>query len=218
MGPGIAAALGTAAATGPVLSPRPPRVNSGAFRVKPATLPELSCALRRMSLSKASGADGITVSMLKMTFQVVGPHLLHFINRSIVDGELPPEWKVATVTPLFKSGSASDVDNYRHVSILPTVSKLAERVVCDQLRYFTEHDIICTEQHGFRPAHSTESALLDAVSFISSNMDESRVVSLLAADTSKAFDNVEHGRLLGKLGWYGIDSWWFSDWLGDPSY
>ena len=93
VGPSIAASLSTMAAAGPPLSPRPPRVCSGAFRVKPATLPELSSALRRMSCSKASGPDGITVSMLKLTFPVVGPHLLHIINRSIVDGVVPSEWK-----------------------------------------------------------------------------------------------------------------------------
>ena len=50
------------------LTPRPPRVVSGAFRVAPATLPELSRALQRMSSSRACGDDGITVQMLRLTF------------------------------------------------------------------------------------------------------------------------------------------------------
>ena len=216
VGPRVAASLSTVAAAGPQLSPRPPRVCGGAFRVRPATLPELSSALRRMNCSKASGPDGITVDMLKLTFPVIGPHLLHIINRSIVNGVVPAEWKIATVMPLFKSGDILDENNYRPVSILPTVSKLAERVICDQLMwYLASCDIICPEQHGFRPAHSTESAMLDAVSYISSHVDRGQIVSLIAADTSKAFDSVEHGRLVEKMGWYGIDPWWFCDWLRD---
>ena len=39
------------------------------------------------------------------------------------------------------------------------------------------------------------------------------MTSLVTADTSKAFDSVEHGRLLDKLGWYGIDHEWFAAWL-----
>ena len=80
---------------------------------------------------------------------------------------------MASVTPLFKSGNVTDVNNYRPVSILPTVSKLAERVVCNQLMSYlvVTHDVLCPEQHGFRPAHSTESALLDAVSYISTSRD-----------------------------------------------
>ena len=41
------------------------------------------------------------------------------------------------------------------------------------------------------------------------------MTSLVTADTSKAFDSVEHGRLLEKLGWYGIDDRWFRAWLSD---
>ena len=72
---------------------------------------------------------------------------------------------------------------------------------------------MCDEQYGFRPGQSTEAALLDAVTYTVNNIDSGRMTSLITADTSKAFDSVEHGRLLEKLGWYGIDQRWFRAWL-----
>ena len=140
----VAAAAAARLVNSPPLSPRPPRVCSAAFRVEPATLPELSKALGSMSASKASGEDGITTAMLRQTFSVVGPHLLHVVNASIVSGTVPPDWKLAVVTPLHKSGSKTDPNNYRPISILPTVAKLTERVVCDQLmKYLSDHSVLC---------------------------------------------------------------------------
>ena len=55
--------------------------------------------------------------------------------------------------------------------------------------------------------------MLDAVVYATENIDSGLVTSLVTADTSKAFDSVEHGRLLDKLGWYGIQADWFADWL-----
>ena len=154
------------------LPPRPSRVVSGAFKVRPATLPELSAALQRMSTSRASGGDGITIEMLRMTFEVTGSHLLSVVNSSIVSGELPVSWKIATVSPIHKAGSTADPSNYRPVSILPTVAKLVESVVCLQLMsYLLSHNILCDEQHGFRPGRSTESAMLDAVGYLMDGMD-----------------------------------------------
>ena len=46
--------------------------------------------------------------------------------------------------------------------------------------------------------------MLDAVIYATDKMAQGMVTSLITADTSKAFDSVEHGRLLEKLGWYGI--------------
>ena len=106
--------------------------------------------------------------------------------------------------------------NYRPISALSVVAKLWERVVCPQLMdYLTGHHILCAQQYGLRPGQSTEAALLDAVGHITDNIDGGRVTSLVTADTSKAFDSVEHGRLLEKLGWYGIDDRWFCAWLSD---
>ena len=44
---------------------------------------------------------------------------------------------------------------------------------------------------------------------------EGLISCLTTTDTSKAFDSVQHGRLLDKLGWYGVDDHWFRDWLGN---
>ena len=82
------------------------------------------------------------------------------------------------------------------------------------MTYLTTNHILCPQQYGFRPGLSTEAALLDAVTFATDNIDRGLVTSLVTADTSKAFDSVEHGRLLDKLGWYGIESGWFAAWLG----
>ena len=196
------------------LPPRPPCVVSGSFRVHPATLPELSSALQRMSSSKACTDDGITIQMLRMTLPVIGPHLLTVINSSLVSGVLPSEWKVASVVPIHKSGSTEDPSNYRPVSVLPVVAKLAESVVCSQLlRYLLSHNILCDAQHGFRPGRSTESAMLDTVGYLMDAIDRGHVGCLTTADTSKAFDSVQHRRLLEKLGWYGIQPHWFCNWL-----
>ena len=199
---------------GDLLPPRPPRVCSGAFSPRPATLPELSTALRRMSSSRACGPDGITVEMLRMTFAVVGPHLLHIVNSCITKCDMPALWKSADVIPLYKKGDRYDPSNYRPISIIPVVAKLCERVVCSQLMSYLDcHSLICPQQYGFRPGMSTGAAMLDVISYATENIDRGLVTPLVTADTSKAFDSVEHVRLLDKLGWYGIRRDWFADWL-----
>ena len=55
--------------------------------------------------------------------------------------------------------------------------------------------------------------MLYAVNILTSNIDRGLVTLLTTTDTSKAFDSVQHSRLLEKLGWYGIDTHWFRDWL-----
>ena len=104
--------------------------------------------------------------------------------------------------------------NYRPVSILPVVAKLVESVVCIQLlQYLLSHSILTDLQHGFRPVRKTESAMLDAVSFFMDCLDRGEIACLTTADTSKAFDSVQHQRLIEKMRWYGIHDHWFRDWL-----
>ena len=77
----------------------------------------------------------------------------------------------------------------------------------------SDNHLFSSSQHGFRPHHSTETALLSVTNRIFSNMDRGHVSLLCLLDLSKCFDVIPHSLLLSKLQLYGIDPAWFSSYL-----
>ena len=77
----------------------------------------------------------------------------------MLSGIFPDDWKCARVTPLFKQGETSDLNNYRPISVISVIAKVFERIVYDQLY---NEDIFSTHPAGFRSLHSTVTALLEA--------------------------------------------------------
>ena len=213
VGSRIAAEL-AAGRDGPPPPPRPPTVCSSAFTVRPATLPELSRALKRMSGSRAVGSDGVSLQLIRRCLPVVGPHVLRVINSSIVTGKVPAMWKHAKVVPIYKAGDRQQPASFRPVSVLSVIAKIAEKIVSIQLNsYLTENDLMSPTQYAYRAHHSTESAMVDLVSAISANRDDGRVTCLTSCDLSKAFDCVDRTVLFEKLEWYGISAHWFQDYF-----
>ncbi len=80
--------------------------------------------------------------------------------------------------PIFKAGDRTLPSNYRPISILPITSKIAERVVCDQLvSHLNESEVnLHPMQFGFRKNHSTETANCFLVEQIRSQLDKGGVV------------------------------------------
>ena len=212
----IAAELAASDSPSPLPPRPPPRVTTASMRLQPATLPELSHALRQLSSSKAVGHDGVPLHAVRQCFPVIGPHLLHLINTSIRSSVFPSSWKLAHVVPLHKSGSRDEAANYRPISILPVLSKVCEKVVCTQLTsYLSSSHVLSSSQYAYRQGHSTEDALIDAVEWITRRIDMGHVVAATSIDLSRAFDSVDHGVLLTKLKWYGVEPEWFESYLGD---
>ena len=71
---------------------------------------------------------------------IVKPLTYCIINLSLATGFIPTDWKAAKVIPLFKSGSTAEIDNYRPISILPSMSKILERVIYNQLMAHLEQN------------------------------------------------------------------------------
>lgn len=75
--------------------------------------------LSSLCVNKSSGLKDIHSRILKVGSNVLATRLTHIFNLSIHCREIPRSWKAATVTPLHKSGSHSDPNNFRPISVLP---------------------------------------------------------------------------------------------------
>ena len=87
--------------------------------------------LSRINNTKATGMDGIQPKFLKMSTPVVASHVTNLINSTIETSVFSNALKCAEVTPIFKKSDSLNKANYRPVSMLPTISKLYERVLSD---------------------------------------------------------------------------------------
>ncbi|CAB0043349.1 unnamed protein product [Trichogramma brassicae] len=99
----------------------------------------------------------------------------------------------------------------------PEISKVIERVVHHRLLlYLSRYDLLDRDQFGFRPGHSTQTALLHVTEAIRRSADVGEVAELVSFDFSKAFDAIPHALLLRKLRMIGCDEGslrWFASYL-----
>ena len=169
--------------------------------------------MRTIDEKKSVGLDKIPNKLLKMAANVVAPSLTAIFSASIFQ----QEWKTSRVSPVCKNGSRNNPSNYRPISVIPTVAKIFEKIVYDQLyEYLDSYNLLNASQSGFRSLHSTLTALLEATNNWSVNIDNGLVNGVVFIDLKKAFDTIDHKILLQKLGNYGVDPnslKWFKSYL-----
>ena len=117
----------------------------------------------------------------------------------------PGQWKLATVTPLYKKKNRSLPENYRPISLLNIFGKVFEKLVYIQMMNFIDkHKILFVYQYGFRKKHSTSLALIDIVDKTKFALDKNDYALGILLDITKAFDSINHDILITKLENYGF--------------
>jgi hypothetical protein len=175
--------------------------------------------LRSIKSNKSPGPEGIPARVLKDLAPQIAPFLEIVFNKSLSEGKVPQDWKLANVTPIFKKGNRHDPGNYRPISLTSLSCKILEHIVVSNIMaHLDKHNFLHDNQHGFRKGRSCETQLAFFLHDILKASDSKKKVDAIFLDFKKAFDKVPHKKLIHKLQSCGVNEktvHWIRDLLSD---
>ena len=144
-----------------------PPSNPSSMFMTPANIAEIKRIIYELKPKLSAGIDQIPPLVLRY-FPDNALHALSYIfNQSLCQGKFISMFKQAKIIPVFKKGKSKNVLNYRPISLLPSLSKILEKVVYTRVHSFINmNDNLFHQQFGFRRKHSTN----HATTFLISNI------------------------------------------------
>lgn len=142
--------------------------------------------------------------IIKETINYVIKPFTYICNQSFSMGTFPSKMKIAKVVPIYKNGNKHFFNNYRPISLLPQFSKISEKLFVVRLDNFLDKFNLINEQYGFRANRSTSMAVTALVEDIATAIDNKEFAIGVFIDLSKAFDTIDHERLLKKMYRFGV--------------
>jgi len=197
------------------------QTNNTLFSLKnsPVTVTEILEATKLLQDKKTPDHNGISTNFFKKIIFNIAKPLHHIFSLSFDKGLVPSQLKIAKVIPIFKAGDRCNMDNYRPISLLSSISKIIEKIVAIRLTDFLNSCNIFSEwQFGFRSQHSTVHPMVQFTNFISNALNEKKHSLAIFCDLKKAFDCCDHSILLSKLDKYGVrgtELLWFKSYLSN---
>ena len=169
------------------------------FSFDPISIHDIDKSVNRIT-SNAVGNDGVPIKFIKLLLPILCPVLSHIFNHIIMTSTFPSCWKVGHVIPIAKVSVPNTVNDFRPISLLPSISKVFEHILHNQIStYLDSHCLLDPFQSGFRKHCGTTTALVKIVDDLKMSMTTKQFSVLVLLDFSKAFDTINHTLLLSKL-------------------
>ena len=164
---------------------------------KSFTRDQVTSAIKRCMNSRAYGPDSLGIFHLKNLGPLATEHLITLYNDSLKSCRLPSIWKTSLVHTDFQARQGLIA---RHLaSLLCPAYKVLQALILPSINEFLSP---AKDQHGFRPRHSTTSALLQLTTDIETGFNQRKPphrTVCVAIDLTSAFDTVSHNILISKI-------------------
>jgi len=147
--------------------------------------------IHSMKLHKAAGIDGIEVEHLLHAHPIVCVLLCSLFNAMLQVGHVPSDFHYGIIIPVVKDpcGDISNANNYRGITLSPTISKLFEMCIMDRFG----HLLVASDlQFGFKKSIGCSNAIFTMQSVVDYFVNHGSTVNVCTLDMSKAFDKVNH--------------------------
>lgn len=173
----------------------------------PLTVHEIRNAILSMSPDKAPGYDMITGTILRATYEAI-PDVMHSLYMMCFDQRrFPIKWKEAVLAVVPKPGKDdySNLSSYRPISLLSVPGKVLDRIVITRVNHYLHSipGLMSRSQFGFKPQHSTEGAITNALDFCEEK-GKTHYVMMVALDIKSAFDTASHELILNSMRRKGV--------------
>jgi len=173
--------------------------------------------LCHLDTHRSVGLDGIYPRVLRELAEELAKPLSIICQKSWLTGEVPDDWRIASVTPIYKKGRKEDPGNYGSVSLISVPGKVVQWITLSVLtRYVKDNQGIRPSQRGFMKGRSCLTNLISFYDQVTCLVDEGKAVDVIYLDFSKAFGTVSNSILLEKMAAHGLDRCillWLKNWL-----
>ena len=173
----------------------------------PFTLDNILKAIAKLKNNKACGLDIILNEYLKISVDVLAPLLVKLFNIILDTGNVPIDWTVGIIQPIYKNkGSDEDPNNFRGITLLSCLGKLFTALLNERLYTFlVVNGYLGSEQNAFRPAYSTMDSIFLLKMIIDFYAFKKKRLYCAFIDFEKAFDTINRRSLWSKIIANGIN-------------
>ena len=138
--------------------------------------------------------------MLNPVDDFLASPLTNVINTAIEKHEFPTAWKTARICAIPKRNQVTSEQDLRPISILPTLSKVYDRLIFRQMTIFIEEEMLMESNiSAYRKGQSTIHVLQAIRDDIIKAMQRGEVTMMILADFSKALDTIKFQNLIKKM-------------------
>ena len=169
----------------------------------PIRIDEVIYAVRKLKNGKASGPDNISAEMLK-SHNGIAESLWDIVNKCWTEENLPQDWKLAGVVPLYKNkGKGSECGNYCKISLLSVPGKVFASIILNRFKDAL-HQVLREEQCGFRKNRGSTDQFFELRQILEKCMAFQLEVSFCFIDFRAAFDSVDRETIYKIMKHYGL--------------